>query len=45
MWDLEELVVAKGPREVCGSVMVGRKNPGSEWWYEEIKAGVEKQLK
>ena len=35
--------MVESPREVCGSVRVGGKNPKSLWWNDEIKAAVRRK--
>ena len=35
--------MVESPREVCGSVRVGGKNPKSVWWNDEIKAPVRRK--
>ena len=29
--------IVESAREVCGSVKVGRKNPKSVWWKDQVK--------
>ena len=33
----------KRARKVCGSVRVGRNNPKSVWWIDEVKAAVRRK--
>ena len=40
MWEQVKQAMVESAREVCGSVKVGRKNPKSVWWSDEIKAAV-----
>ena len=35
--------MVKSAREVCGSIIVRRKNPKSVWWNDEIKAAVRRK--
>ena len=35
--------MVESAREVCGSVRVGKKNPKSMWWNDEIKAAVKRK--
>ena len=38
MWEQVKWPMVESPREVCGSVRAGCKNPKSVWWNDEIKA-------
>ena len=35
--------MVESAKEICGSVRVGRKNPKSVWWNDEIKAAVRRK--
>ena len=39
-WEKVKWAIVESSRVVCGSVRVGRKNPKSVWWNDEIKAAV-----
>ena len=43
MWEKVKQVTVGSVREVCGSVGVGRENPKSVWWNDEVKAAVERK--
>ena len=31
-------------RELCGSIMIGRKNPKSKWWDDVVKAKAKQRV-
>ena len=37
MWEQVKRAVVESAREVCGSVMVGGRNPKSVWWDDEVR--------
>ena len=42
MWEEVKRARVESAREVCGSVIVGGKNPKSVLWNDEIKAAVKR---
>ena len=43
MWEQVKRAMVESPREVCGSVRVGGKNPKTVWWNDEIKTAVRRK--